>query len=206
MLFGRLERLKRLNSLFFFWFKLDDWFQNNNGDIMTLKKWKVISVIFIFLLSALFHFIYDWIPSFFTSLFFPVNESIWEHNKIIVGSFLILAIIEKIYYKKRKNVIFAEAISSLVCMILVMLIFTPVYLYILKTNDNMIVTFAIFLIAIIVSQIVSYKLLNKEYNSRLEELGIILFVIFFLINIIFTYYPPKVALFYDFTNKIYGLK
>ncbi len=173
---------------------------------MTLKKWKVISVIFIFLLSALFHFIYDWIPSFFTSLFFPVNESIWEHNKIIVGSFLILAIIEKIYYKKRKNVIFAEAISSLVCMILVMLIFTPVYLYILKTNDNMIVTFAIFLIAIIVSQIVSYKLLNKEYNSRLEELGIILFVIFFLINIIFTYYPPKVALFYDFTNKIYGLK
>ena len=173
---------------------------------MTLKKWKVISVIFIFLLSALFHFIYDWIPSFFTSLFFPVNESIWEHNKIIVGSVLILAIIEKIYYKKRKNVIFAEAISSLVCMILVMLIFTPVYLYILKTNDNMIVTFAIFLIAIIVSQIVSYKLLNKEYNSRLEELGIILFVIFFLINIIFTYYPPKVALFYDFTNKIYGLK
>ena len=173
---------------------------------MTLKKWKVISVIFIFLLSALFHFIYDWIPSFFTSLFFPVNESIWEHNKIIVGSFLILAIIEKIYYKKRKNVIFAEAISSLVCMILVMLIFTPVYLYILKTNDNMIVTFAIFLIAIIVSQIVSYKLLNKEYNSRLEELSIILFVIFFLINIIFTYYPPKVALFYDFTNKIYGLK
>ena len=34
MLFGRLERLKRLNSLFFFWYKLDDWFQNNNGDIM----------------------------------------------------------------------------------------------------------------------------------------------------------------------------
>ena len=173
---------------------------------MTLKKWKVISVIFIFLLSALFHFIYDWNPSFFTSLFFPVNESIWEHNKIIVGSFLILAIIEKIYYKKRKNVIFAEAISSLVCMILVMLIFTPVYLYILKTNDNMIVTFAIYIFAIIISQIVSYQLLNKEYNPKLEEFGVILFVIFFLINIIFTYYPPKLALFYDFVHKIYSLK
>ena len=108
--------------------------------------------------------------------------------------------------KKRKNVIFAECISSLVCMILVMLIFTPVYLYILKTNDNMIVTFGIFILAIIISQIVSYKLLQKEYYSKLEELGIILFVIFFLINIIFTYYPPKVALFYDYTNKIYGLK
>lgn len=173
---------------------------------MTLKKWKVISVVGIFLFSALLHFIYDWFPNFFTSLFFPVNESIGEHNKIIVGSFLFWAIIEKIYYKKKKNVIFAESISSLVCMILVMLIFTPVYLYILKTNDNMIVTFGIFILAIIISQIVSYKLLQKEYYSKLEELGIILFVIFFLINIILTYYPPKVALFYDYTNKIYGLK
>lgn len=94
--------------------------------MMTLKKWKFISVLLIFLLSALFHFIYDWFPNFFTSLFFPVNESIWEHNKIIVASFLVLAIIEKIYYKKEKNVIFAEALSSLVCMILVMLIFTPI--------------------------------------------------------------------------------
>ncbi len=173
---------------------------------MTLKKWKIISIVGIFLVSALLHFIYDWFPNFFTSLFFPVNESIWEHNKIIVGSFLILAIIEKIYYKKRKNVIFAEVISALVCMTLVMLIFTPVYLYILKTNDNMIVTFAIFIIAITISQIVSYHLLQKEYYPRLEELGVILFVIFFLINIIFTYYPPKFAIFYDYTNQIYGLK
>ena len=173
---------------------------------MTLKKWKVISILFIFLLSALLHFIYDWLPNFFTSLFFPVNESIWEHNKIIVGSFLILAIIEKLYYKKRKNVIFTEAISPLICMSLVMLIFTPVYLYILKTNDNMIVTFAIFLIAISISQIISYKLLQKEYNPKLEEFGVILFVIFFLINIIFTYYPPKLALIYDYTNQSYGLK
>ena len=173
---------------------------------MTLKKWKVISVVGIFLFSALLHFIYDWFPNFFTSLFFPVNESIWEHNKIIVVSFLVLAIAEKLYYKKEKNVIFAEVLSSLVCMILVMLIFTPIYLYILKTNDNMIVTFAIYIFAIIISQIVSYQLLNKEYNPKLEEFGVILFVIFFLINIIFTYYPPKLALFYDFVHKIYGLK
>ena len=65
---------------------------------------------------------------------------------------------------------------------------------------------AIFLFAISISQIVSYHLLQKEYNPRLEELGVILFVIFFLINIIFTYYPPKLAIFYDYTNKIYGLK
>ena len=71
---------------------------------------------------------------------------------------------------------------------------------------NYYIALAIFIIAITISQIVSYHLLQKEYYPRLEELGVILFVIFFLINIIFTYYPPKFAIFYDYTNQIYGLK
>lgn len=172
---------------------------------MTLKKWKILSVFIIFLLSSLFHFIYDWLPCFFTSLFFPVNESIWEHNKIIILSTLSLAIIEKIYYKKRKNVLFAEATSSLLCMFLVMIIFTPIYLYFLKTRDNIIITFIIYFLSISISQILSYYLLLKSYQERLEELGIILFSIFILTNIIFTYYPPRYAIFYDFVHKIYGL-
>lgn len=69
----------------------------------------------------------------------------------------------------------------------------------------MIITFAIFIFSIIISQIVSYHLMKQEYNSKLEEIGIILFVIAILINIIFTYYPLKLAIFYDFTKNIYGL-
>lgn len=69
----------------------------------------------------------------------------------------------------------------------------------------MIITFAIFIFSIIISQFVSYHLMKQEYNPKLEELGVILFVIAILINIIFTYYPPKLAIFYDFTKKIYGL-
>ena len=173
--------------------------------LMNLKKIKIISAITIFLLSALFHFIYEWIPNTLTSLFFPVNESIWEHNKIIVGSFLIIAIIEKIYYKNKKNTIFSESISAIICSLLVMIIFTPIYLYILKTNDNIIITFIIFIFAIIVSQIASYYLLKKEYNPKLEKIGITIFIIFILINIIFTYYQPKLPLFYDYTHKTYGI-
>lgn len=176
------------------------------GDFMNLKQWKFLSVVLLFLFSAILHFGYDLFPNFFTSLFFPVNESIWEHNKIIIGSFLIIAVIEKIKYKKERNVFFAEAISSLVCALLVMLIFTPIYLYVLKTNDNMIVTFVIFILAIIISQIVSYYLLQKEYNPFLEELGIIIFACLLLLNIVFTYYPLKLPLFYDYPNKIYGIK
>ena len=65
---------------------------------MTLKKFKIISIFLIFILCSLFHFGYTIFPNFFTSLIFPVNESIWEHNKIIIASFLVMGILEKLYY------------------------------------------------------------------------------------------------------------
>lgn len=67
---------------------------------MTLKKIKIISIIGIFLLSILFHFLYDLMPSLITSLLFPVNESIWEHMKLIFTSTLVFSVIEYLLLKK----------------------------------------------------------------------------------------------------------
>jgi len=171
---------------------------------MNLKKWKIISVFIIFALSSLFHFIYEWFPNAITSILFPVNESIWEHNKIIILSFLVIAILEKCHYKKEKNTIFAGVVSALLCCILVMTIFTPIYLYILKCNDNMIVTFITFFVSIGISTYINYKLLNQNYNPKLEKLAIVLWLLIFILNGILTYYPPEFSLFYDFNKNIYG--
>lgn len=171
---------------------------------MNLKKWKIISIFLIFGLSGLSHFIYDWFPNPLTSLIFPVNESIWEHNKIIIFSFLIIALLEKCYYKNSKNTLYAGILSALLCSILVMLIFTPVYFYILKLNDNIFVTFIIFFICIALSVWFNYKLLNQSYNSNKEKIAIILWLITFIINGILTYYPLHISLFYDFNKNIYG--
>lgn len=172
---------------------------------MTLKKWKIISVFLTFGLSGLFHFIYKWFPNFITSIFFPVNESIWEHNKIIILSFLMIALIEKIYYKDKKNCLYAGLMSSIFCCITTMLIFTPIYLYILKTNDNMIVTFLIYFITISGSTYINYKLLQEDYNTKKEKIAIFLYLFIFLLNGILTYYPLHNSLFYDFEKRIYGI-
>ncbi len=171
---------------------------------MKLKKWKIISVFGIFLLSSLFHFVYDFFPNFVTSLFFPVNESIWEHNKIIIASFFIWSIIEKIKYKD-KNTYFSGLISALLCCFLVMIIFTPIYLYILKTQDNIILTLIIFFISICISEYFSYKLLEKEYNPKLDKISLYLWIIPFLVNAILTYYPLDFKIFYDFNKNKFGI-
>ena len=66
-----------------------------------MKKIKIFIVILEFVLSFPIHFIHDKFPCFLTSIFFPVNESIWEHMKIIFTSTIISAIIEYFIYRNR---------------------------------------------------------------------------------------------------------
>lgn len=166
----------------------------------------IINVLAIFLISCLLHFIYDWFPNFITSLLFPVNESIFEHNKIIIGSFLVWAIIKKLKFKNEQNYLFSNFLASIICAILVLLIFSPIYFYILKTNDNIFITFAIYLLCIYISEKIRVKYLIKDYEPKKEKLAILGFIIVIIINAFLTYYPPALGIFYDYTKNQYGLK
>lgn len=72
---------------------------------MSLKKIKIISIFGIFVLNFISHFLYEWMPNTLFSIFFPVNESIFEHMKMISTSILIYSIIEYIILKKQKLII-----------------------------------------------------------------------------------------------------
>ena len=63
-----------------------------------MKKIKTIGVYVIFVLSFISHFMYDILPNPLFSILFPVNESIWEHMKLLVTPVLIFSIIEYIVY------------------------------------------------------------------------------------------------------------
>lgn len=75
-----------------------------DGDIIKFYKKYVIAGFFVVgILGTLFHFVYDWSgQAWFVGLFVPVNESTWEHMKLlfipmllyISGCFLLI---------KRKN-------------------------------------------------------------------------------------------------------
>ena len=49
-----------------------------------IAKWKCILVLIVTLvIGSLLHNVYVWFPNGFTALIAPVNESLWEHTKII---------------------------------------------------------------------------------------------------------------------------
>jgi hypothetical protein len=69
---------------------------------MSLKKTRIISTIGIFLLCFLFHFLYHLLPNSISAIFFPVNESIWEHMKLLFSAVVFYGIIDYIILQKFK--------------------------------------------------------------------------------------------------------
>ena len=162
-----------------------------------LKIWKVCSVIVIFLLTLLVNNIYLWFPSFITSLISPINDHIWQFNKAIILSFLIWSVFEKVTIRKKHdlNTCTSGLIAALTCTFLFMLIYAPIYFYVLNQEHNLFLMFLIYFICIVISVLLNYQLLKRKYNSELEKKIILSWLLVVVINAILTFYHPNLALF-----------
>ena len=171
-----------------------------------MKKIKIFIIILECVLSFPIHFIHDKFPCFLTSIFFPVNESIWEHMKIIYTSILLSSIIEYFIYKKKNiptnNFIISIPISAVVGIVFYLVIYLIIDIFI---PHNFFVAIVIMFITYIFSNIVSYFILNKKEIPNQKELGISLILISYIIFTHLTYYPPKNYLFIDQLTRTYGV-
>ena len=171
-----------------------------------MKKIKIFIIILAFLVSFPIHFIYDIFPSFFTSIIAPVNESIWEHMKIIYTSILLSSIIEYFIYKKKRydtnNFFISIPISSILGIIFYLVIYLLIDLFI---PHSFFIAIFIMLITYIFSNIISYIILNKKEIPNQKELGISLVLISYIVFTHLTYYPPKSYMFIDQITKTYGI-
>lgn len=174
---------------------------------MNLKKVKIISIFGIFMLTFAIHFMYQLIPNTFTAMFSPVNESIWEHQKMLFTSVIFYGLIDYILLKKfnikYNNFYIALFVSALSIIPIFLIIYLPLYF---KIGQSMFMNIFIMFISIAISQYISYKILSTENNSYAKNLiSIGLIGICFIIFSYFTYYPIKTKLFFDTEDEKYGI-
>ena len=173
---------------------------------MSLKKIKFISVIGIFILAFIFHNLYELIPNTITAIFFPVNESIWEHQKLIFTSVIFYGIIDYVILQKFKikyNNYWLSLFISAVCIIpIFLLIYLPFYY---KIGPKMFLNIGVMLISIIISQIISYYILKEKSYDKCNLFSLILIIISYIVFAYFTYNPIKNELFFDTRDEKYGI-
>lgn len=173
---------------------------------MNLKKIKIINVIGVFALSFLFHFMYEWWSNVVTSIFFPVNESIWEHMKIFVSAILVWGLVDKflldkfnIYYN---NHFFSTVLTSILSIALYLIIYLPLYKIF---GETMFISIGLMLLVYAFMAYVSYKILSENELNINKVFLIIVIIVTYVSFGLLTYKPPKYFLFYDTNKKKYGI-
>lgn len=155
-----------------------------------LKRYSIIGIFFVLIAGTLSHFLYEWTGrSFIAGLFTPVNESTWEHMKLLFFPMLVYALfmIPKLR-KKYPSVVPAAAFGILTGTILIPVIFytyTGILGYHLFLLD--VGTFAV---SVVIAFYAVYKL---SLSRSVRPYGYFLYGLLFLFLICFlwfTFSPP----------------
>lgn len=165
--------------------------------VIYVNKKNIFMIIFLFLLSFLWHFMYDWFPCVLTSIFFPVNESIWEHMKIIFYCLLIGSVLEK----KGNNYYLNILVKPLVGVLFYLIIFIPLYLIF---GESMFISLSLMLFTYIIMELLGIKI-SKQEELNIKVLPIIIIILISILFSILTYYPLHNFLFFDSVKLGYGI-
>lgn len=174
---------------------------------MNNKKVLFIETITIFLSMFLFHNIYNWFPNFLTASFFPVNESLFEHLKLMFTTQIIISLIIYLILKLKKikfsNYLLGLLISTIVTISLFFLIYLPIYN---RFGENLFLTMSIYLITLIIGNIIFYLISKRKHEFLLNLISLVIISIIAVILIYFTFNPLKNDFFFDSIEEIYGIK
>lgn len=160
---------------------------------------KTAEIVFFFIactLGVLSHFFYEWSGNnSIVALFSPVNESTWEHLKLIFYPVLLVSAIEYFCLKEVcPNYICVKFTSALLAMGLTVILFYT-YSGVYGTNVDFI-NIAIFFIAMAVGYLYSfYNLSTNKKPGLTPGLCIVGISIMFFLFSIFTANPPDIGLF-----------
>lgn len=171
-----------------------------------LKKIKIIGGICVFLLCFLLHFLYDWAPNFLFSIISPVNESIWEHMKLILTSYVLVGCAEYFWIRNleinKEKILWQLGIVPLLGIVVYLAIYLPLFFWL---GENMIVSIGLLFLIIGFEEFVSHKILTKTGPFKMKYLGGLVLIILYFVFGYLTYYPCKNFLFYDMKENKYGI-
>lgn len=145
-------------------------------------KYIAFGMLFNLIIGTLSHFVYDWSgKNPIVGLFSPINESVFEHLKMLYFPMLIWVIIGYYKYARKNRSYFPSAFVGLVCGLLTMPVIFYTYTAFTKT-EILFIDIIIFILSIIIAySIFCFIFLNYHWQSISVKCGILLWEIVFVI-------------------------
>lgn len=161
---------------------------------------------FVSIAGSIFHFVFEWSGySRLAGIFTPVNESIWEHLKLLFFPYTIWTVIEyaglKTDYMK---ILPAKAAGASAGSVFLIVFF---YTYSGAFGKNLeFINILSFFAAVLLAFTIDYLIIKSGRTVKLSDTaGTAFFVIAGAVFIIFTFAPPLIPLFKDSASGTYGI-
>ncbi|MEE0945429.1 MAG: DUF6512 family protein [Acutalibacteraceae bacterium] len=162
------------------------------------KIWLIGGIIFSVALGVLLHFVYEWSgENKIAGYFSAVNESTWEHLKLLFIPVLIFSIFEWLLRRKSDpKFLLARTISLIIAMVFIVVTFYTVSGIVGKT-DMPVINIGIFVVSVIITFLLT-EIISKCIFNVPENSNVIAIVILFILGALFvlwTYNPLNIGLF-----------
>jgi len=160
-----------------------------------IKTYILAGIIFVSVVGTLLHFAYQWSGNnILVGLFTPINESIWEHTKLLFFPMLLYSLYINKKISNQYLCISSAMIFGALSGVLMIIVLFYTYSGIVGFHTPL-VDISIFYISVIASFYIVYKTAVKctknNYNTILKILQLALICFY----IIFTFSPPNIPLF-----------
>lgn len=168
----------------------------------SLKSFAIFGVIFTFVLGSILHFIYNLSGNnYYVGFFVPVNESVWEHLKLIFYAWVIYGLICFPLLKDQTHNYWLGIALGILLANLFIIIFFYTYSGIIG-HSILILDILSFLIACFIAAYTFYALLSAPaYSFIYQLLGLFSLIGMALLFAYFTYHPLDIPLFIDWGAK-----
>ena len=172
---------------------------------MKIKTWQIITVIICIILGIILHFTYEWSgENMIFGLFSAVNESTWEHLKLVFYPMILMGVIGRFIIGKRSyNYWLAQALGIITAMVFT-IVFFYTYTGIIGTNFAWL-NIAAFIVSILLGEYVTYKLLIYREKHSGELVSVIFLIILLFSFTLYTFNPPQIKLFQNPISGEYGI-
>lgn len=170
-----------------------------------ISLWQYAGFVFTAVFGTLLHFLYDWTGgSLLAAPFSAVNESTWEHMKILYFPMLTFALIQCRFFRERRDYWCVKLGGILTGLVLIPVLFYTLGGVFGGTPDWVNIT--IFFVSGAIAFLVEARLFKGDgLPCRVPFLAVTVIVLIGILFVVFTFVTPQILLFRDPLSESYGI-
>ena len=127
--------------------------------------------------------------------FSAINESVWEHLKLLFFPMLLTTIIGYFYIEKNTPNFLCSKLIGIITSILFIIVFFYTYTEIIG-KSILFIDIASFFVSIVLGEFISYRLMTRSFKCN-NKIALIILTILLICFIGFTYFTPNIEIFKD---------